>query len=142
MYLLANCRVGGETILSWCISILDPAARWIGLDGVLLTAFLLAFPANEIVLPIAILGYTAAGTLTEATTVGTLQTVLLQNGWTMQTAVCFLLFALFHAPCSTTVLTIKKETGSIGWTLLSVLLPVSIGVLLCACVHLVFILCV
>ena len=135
IYTLANVSTNGQTILSRAIAFLDPAARLIGLDGVLLAAFLLAFPANEIVLPVAILGYTAGSTLTDLTSYASLRDVLTGSGWTIQTAVCFLLFALFHWPCSTTVLTIKKETGSIGWTILSVLLPTCIGVLSCALVH-------
>ncbi len=140
IYLFANVCVNGQTLLARCIGILDPAARLFGLDGVLLAAFLLAFPANEIVLPAALLGYTAGGALIDFESYASLRTVLESGGWTTQTAVCFLLFALFHWPCSTTVLTIKKETGSVMWTILSVLLPTCIGLLLCAAVHGLFML--
>ncbi len=138
LYLLSNLRTGEGTVLSLCTRALDPIARCIGLDGVLLAAFLLAFPANEIVLPVALLGYAGGGTLSEMTSYAALHEILVQNGWTQETAICFLLFALFHWPCSTTVLTIKKEAGSIGWTVLSVLLPTCIGIALCGLVHLVF----
>ena len=135
IWLSANLRIGDATVLSRIVNGLQPIGRWMGLDGVILAAFLLALPANEIVLPAVILGYTAQSVLTQATDTASLQTVLLQNGWTTETAVCFLLLALFHAPCATTIRTIRKETGSIKQTCVAVLLPGICGILLCAAVH-------
>ena len=98
-------------------------------------AFLLGFPANEIVLPIVLMIYAASGTLTEQTDLSQIQTMLQANGWTMQTAVCMLLLMLFHFPCSTTCLTIRKETHSWKWTGVAMLLPTLCGLGLCALVH-------
>jgi len=109
----------------------DPAARFIGLDGVLLMAFILGLPANEIVMPIAIMAYMASGTLTEFENLESLKLLLLQNDWTWLTAACTMIFSLLHWPCSTTLISIQKETGSIKWTLLAFLLPTLAGVGLC-----------
>ena len=102
-----------------------------GLDGVILAAFLLGFPANEIVLPIALMAYLQSGVLTEMSDPAALFSLLSANGWTRTTAFCMMIFCLFHWPCSTTILTIKKETGSIKWTAVSILLPTAAGTLLC-----------
>ena len=100
----------------------------------ILAAFILGFPANEIVIPIAIMAYLSTGTIQEAEGLGALHRLLTDNGWTWLTAVCTLLFSLFHWPCSTTCLSIAKESGSVKWTLLAVLLPTGVGVGLCFCV--------
>ena len=113
---------------------LDPFGRFIGLDGVIVTAFLLGFPANETVIPIMVMAYCANGTLTDVTNYTQLHALLSANGWTMTTAVCMLLMTVMHFPCSTTCLTIKKETGSLKWTLLAMLIPTVSGVLLCTVV--------
>lgn len=131
IWLLANISVGGCSLLQYCCNFLDPFAHLIGLDGVILMAFILGFPANEIVIPIMLMGYLNMGHVTEISNIFLLKEILVQNGWTMLTAICFILFSLFHFPCSTTVLTIKKETGSIKWTLFSILLPLCIGIFLC-----------
>ena len=110
---------------------LDAPGRLMGLDGTLLTAFLLGFPANEIVLPIALMLYLSQGNLSELGSALELKRILLSHGWTMQTALCMLWFTLFHWPCSTTLLTIRKETGNLRWTALAVLLPTMIGILGC-----------
>ena len=104
-----------------------------GLDGTILAAFLLGFPANEIVLPIALMAYLSAGTLQETEGLAALGEILRDNGWTEVTAVCMLLFTLFHWPCSTTCITIARETGSARWTLLAILLPTGLGMGLCIC---------
>ncbi len=132
LWLAANLRIGGESLLSLAAGALDPLGRFMGLDGVLLLAFLLGFPANEIVLPIAIMIYTAQGSLTELGELSQLKALLLQNGWTWVTALCVMLFSLLHWPCSTTLLTIHKETGSWKWTALAALLPTAAGFVLCA----------
>ena len=97
----------------------------------LLAAFLLGFPANEIVLPIAVMAYLSRGSLGELGELTALHGLLAANGWTGVTAVCFLLFSLFHFPCSTTCLTIRKETGSGKWTLLAAALPTAVGMGAC-----------
>ena len=109
-----------------------------GLDGILLTAFLLGFPANEIVLPIALMLYLSQGNLTELGNTLELKQILLSHGWTLKTALCMLWFTLFHWPCSTTLMTIKKETGSLKWTLVSLLTPALMGGALCMLVNLLF----
>ena len=108
-----------------------------GLDGVILVAFILGLPANEIVIPIAVMAYTAAGTIVDPS-MAELSAILVQNGWTILTAVCTILFSLLHWPCSTTLITIKKETGSMFYTVLSALLPTLFGVTLCILINLVF----
>ncbi len=133
LWLMANLQIGGQNLLALVGGFLDPLGRFMGLDGYILLAFLLGFPANEIVLPIVLLCYTGAGTLSAAAS-GDLATLLTANGWTGSTAICFLLFSLVHFPCSTTCLTIRKETGSWKWTLVSVALPLVLGILLCSLV--------
>lgn len=131
IWLTANIYIGGSSILSICTEFLDPFGKLIGLDGVIVMAFILGFPANEIVVPIIIMAYTANGTLTEYSSLFELKNLLIQNNWTMVTAICFVIFMLMHWPCSTTLLTIKKETGSIKWTALAFILPTAFGILLC-----------
>ncbi len=119
------------TLLSRCSGFLDPFARVIGLDGVILLAFILGFPANEIVVPIMIMAYLSEGSIREINDLSILRDLLTANGWTWVTAVSTLLFSLMHWPCSTTCLTIRKETGSMKWTLLSWLVPTVTGVTVC-----------
>lgn len=134
IWILANVEVNGLSLLAHCTGFLDPFARLMGLDGVILTAFILGFPANEIVLPIAIMAYLSSGTLTEMSALPELHMLLVENGWTWVTALCTMLFSLFHWPCSTTMLTIKKETGSLKWTAVGFLLPTLTGILICMAV--------
>lgn len=138
IWLMANISIGSGTLLSLCAGFLDPLGRLIGLDGVILMAFLLGFPANEIVIPIMLMAYTAQGMLIDYQGLGELRAILVQNGWTAKTALCFLIFALMHWPCSTTLVTIKKETGSLKWTLVSLLTPALMGGALCMLVNLLF----
>ena len=102
-----------------------------GLDGYILMAFILGFPANEIVVPIIIMSYMATGTLTELENLSELHTLLVSNGWTWLTAVCTMLFCLLHWPCGTTCLTVKKETQSLKWTLAAFAIPTATGIILC-----------
>ena len=134
IWLCANIRIGDASLLRHMTDFLDPFGRFIGLDGVIVTAFLLGFPANETVIPIMVMAYCANGTLTDVTNYTQLHALLSANGWTMTTAVCMLLMTVMHFPCSTTCLTIKKETGSLKWTLLAMLIPTVSGVLLCTVV--------
>lgn len=131
IWLMVNISVGSASLLSQCASFLDPFARLMGLDGVILIAFILGFPANEIVMPIIFMAYLAQGTLTEPGSLASMKLLLLSRGWTFRTAVSMILFSLFHWPCSTTLLTVHKETKSMRFTLLAALLPTAVGILLC-----------
>ena len=135
IWCIGNIQVGSDTLLTIFAGTLDPFARWIGLDGMILLAFILGFPANEIVIPLVLMGYLSSGTLVEINQLSDLAVLLAQNGWTSVTAVCFILFSLFHWPCSTTCLTIRKETGSTKWMLIGMILPTLFGVTLCFIVH-------
>ena len=137
IWCLANLSLDGVSLLQHCANALDPFGRILGLDGVILLAFILGFPANEIVLPLTLMGYLSMGTLVETNSLADLATVLLANGWTQTTALCFLLFSLFHWPCSTTCLTIHKETASWRWTAVAFVLPTVFGILLCSMVQFV-----
>ncbi len=130
IWLMANLTVGGESLLSLCAGFLDPLGRALGMDGVILLAFILGFPANEIVMPIVIMAYLAQGHLMDLD-LPALGALLQENGWTWLTALCTILFSLLHWPCSTTCLTIHKETGSWKWTAVAVALPTACGMLLC-----------
>lgn len=131
IWLMANIQVNNLSILAHTAQFLDPFAYYLGLDGVILLAFILGFPANEIVLPIIIMTYLSCGTLIEIDQLAELKNLLLNNGWTWITAVSTMLFCLMHWPCSTTCLTIKKETQSLKWTILAFLLPTLIGMSVC-----------
>ena len=131
IWVLANVRAGGVPVLTLAAGWLDPLGRLMGLDGMILLAFVLGFPANEIVLPILLMGYLQAGSLTACAGLGELQTVFTANGWTARTAVCMVLLCLMHFPCGTTVLTIRRETGSLRWTAVGFLLPLGMGAVLC-----------
>ena len=131
IWIFANVKIGNLSILSHCTNFLDPFARVIGLDGVILMAFILGFPANEIVIPLMIMTYMSQGSMIEFSNLSELKTLLVDNGWTYITAICTMLFSLMHFPCGTTCATIKKETGSFKWTLISVLLPTLTGIILC-----------
>ena len=131
IWAMANVTAGDMSILAHCSGFLDPFARLLGLDGVILLAFILGFPANEIVVPIMIMAYMSTNTILELDSLAELKALFVANGWTWVTAVSTMLFCLIHWPCSTTCLTIKKETGSWKWTGLSILLPTAIGILVC-----------
>lgn len=132
LWALANVHSGGVSLLTRCAAALDPLGRVMGMDGVLLLAFVLGFPANEIVLPIAVMGYLAQGSLSDALGLAQMHALLTANGWTWTTAVSAVLFFLLHWPCSTTLWTIRRETDSAKWTLLAALLPTALGMALCA----------
>ena len=138
LWLLGNLTLQGSSLFALLSDFLDPFARFLGLDGVILLAFLLGFPANEIVIPIVIMGYLSSGTLMEYENLSDLRALFLEHGWTIKTAFCTMLFMLFHFPCSTTVLTVYKETKRLSYTLLSIALPLLLGVFLCALTNLLF----
>ena len=131
IWLMANITINNTTILSMCTSALNPFAQMLGLDGVILMAFILGFPANEIVIPIMIMGYMSLGYITDFSSLTDLKRLLVINGWTIKTAICTMIFTLMHWPCLTTLFTIKKETGSFKWTFISIIIPAIIGVILC-----------
>ena len=131
IWCLANININGGSLLSILSNLLDPLGKLLGMDGVILLAFILAFPANEIVIPIIIMSYMSTGNLVDISNLSTLREVLVSNGWTWVTAVSVMLFSLMHWPCSTTCLTVKKETSSIKWTILSIVIPTFCGVVIC-----------
>lgn len=131
IWCLANININGGSLLSILSNVLDPLGKLLGMDGVILLAFILAFPANEIVIPIIIMSYMSTGNLVDISNLSTLREVLVSNGWTWVTAVSVMLFSLMHWPCSTTCLTVKKETSSIKWTILSIVIPTFWGVVIC-----------
>lgn len=140
IWIVANVTIGGTTILSILASILQPLGVLLGLDGMILLAFLLGFPANEIVLPILMLGYLSLGSMSEVNDLAIMKGILIDEGWTILTAINFILLSLFHFPCSTTILTIKKETNSWKWALFAFVLPTLIGLGLCFFVRCLFLL--
>lgn len=131
IWILGNININNLPLLNHIANFLNPFANAIGLDGVILLSFILGFPANEIVIPIMLMIYLSTGQLIEFESLESLNQILINNGWTIVTAICMLVFSLCHFPCSTTCLTIKKETGSTKWTILSFLLPTIIGIFLC-----------
>lgn len=131
IWIMANITVGDMTLMAHCAEFLNPFAHAIGLDGYILMAFILGFPANEIVVPIIIMSYTASSSITELESFVQLRELLIQNGWTWLTALCVMLFSLMHWPCSTTCLTIRKETQSMKWTAISFLVPTVTGIVIC-----------
>lgn len=131
IWLSANIMIGDTSLLVTCAHFLDPFAKWFGLDGVILIAFILGFPANEIVVPIMIMAYMSTGTIVQYDSLFMLKELLVSHGWTWVTAVCTMLFCLFHWPCSTTCLTIRKESGGMKWTVASFLIPTITGFTVC-----------
>lgn len=131
IWIFSNVYLGNMNLVSYMASLLNPLGKLIGLDGVILTAFILGLPANEIVLPMIMMIYMSQGTLNEVADLTFFRDLLLENGWTTLTAINMLIFSLMHWPCATTLLSIKKESGSLIWPIISVLVPLSLGFLLC-----------
>ncbi|NLN82633.1 MAG: ferrous iron transport protein B [Clostridiales bacterium] len=131
IWVMANVSVGGSTLLNHCSDFLDPFAKLLGMDGVILLAFILGLPANEIVVPIIIMSYIASGSIMKLDDLSALKQLFVDNGWTWITAVSTMLFSLMHWPCSTTCITIKKETRSLKWTAVSFLVPTVVGIAVC-----------
>lgn len=138
IYIIANMQVNSVSLLTNISSFFNPLGKLIGLDGMILLAFILGFPANEIVLPILLMGYLKTGALTDYESLSSLKTTLLDNGWTLITAINFIIFTVFHFPCSTTILTIKKETNSWCWTFIAFIIPLLIGIILCFITNTIF----
>lgn len=131
IWLMANITIDGNTLLTLCSNFLDPFGRLLGMDGVIILAFILGFPANEIVVPIIIMAYMSNGSIVEMDDLKVLKQLLIENGWTWITAISTMLFSLMHWPCATTCLTIKKESGSMKWTLISIFVPTVVGIIVC-----------
>ena len=131
IWLFANINISGISLLTHVANFLNPFAKLMGLDGYILTAFILALPANEIVLPIILMSYTAGGSLMQIDDLSNISNILIGNGWTILTAINVMLFCLMHFPCSTTLITIKKESGSLKWTALAFLIPTFLGIITC-----------
>lgn len=131
IWLFANVTIGGSSILFYIANFLDPFAKLMGIDGYILTAFILGIPANEIVLPIILMSYLATGSLVDMDNAFAIGEVLKQNGWTLLTGINVMIFTLLHFPCGTTLMSIKKESGSIKWALLAFALPTVCGIILC-----------
>ncbi|WP_101877033.1 ferrous iron transporter B [Lachnoclostridium edouardi] len=131
-------QTDAPSLLTLFTGFLDPLGNLMGMDGTILAAFILGFPANEIVIPIILMAYLQTGMLTEMTSTADLGLLLASQGWTWVTALCMMIFCLFHWPCSTTCLTIKKETGSLKWTAAAILLPTLLGTLLCILIAAIF----
>ena len=138
IWLCANIHIGNVPLINILSNFLNPFGHIIGMDGMILLSFILGFPANEIVIPIMMMGYLSNNNLIDISNVNVMKDILINNGWTIKTAICTLIFILFHFPCSTTILTIKKETNSIKWTVLSFVIPLIVGILLCLLVNCVF----
>lgn len=135
IFLLSNITVGEQSLILHAASFLDPIGKIMGLDGVILLAFILGTPANEIVLPLVLMIYSSSGLLGEAGLTETMS-LLVSRGWNVWTAASFIVFSLMHWPCATTLLTIKKETGSRSLTILSAVLPTLMGAALCMLLNL------
>ena len=138
IWLLANIGINGESVLTLIANFLEPFAKLMGLDGYILTAFILGMPANEIVLPIILMCYLKGKTLVNIEDTTQIGSILIQNGWNMLTAINVMLFTILHFPCTTTLLTIKKETGSWKWTGVAWLIPTACGIALCMCTTLMY----
>lgn len=134
IWLLANLNINDISLLKYCTDFFDPFGHLLGLDGVIIMAFILGFPANETVIPIMIMSYMASGTMVEYSSYQELFNLFSANGWTVTTVICTMIMCIMHSPCSTTVLTIHKETKSLKWTLFSVLMPIILGIICCAIV--------
>jgi len=135
IWLLSNIAVADHSLAHHIASFLDPLGHMMGLDGIILLAFVIAIPANEIVVPTLMMVYMGLGRMTELESFDTIRHLLVdQHGWTLLTAVCLMLFVLLHNPCGTTIWTIWRETRSRKWTVVAILLPLAMGFLVCALV--------
>lgn len=131
VWLMANIQIDGITLLSYASNALDPFGRFLGVDGFIILAFILSLPANEITLPILVMGYLATGSMAEISDMETLKNILTANGWTIVTAINMMLLTLYHSPCITTLLTIYSETKSLKTVALSIVIPCVVGIILC-----------
>ena len=136
IFLLSNININDITILAYINKFFDPFAKIFGLDGVILSSFILGLPANEIVIPLMLMGYSNLSVMTDYASINVLKNIFITNGWTNITCVCVIIFSLLHFPCATTLISIYKETRSKKWTILSILIPLSLGLFFCFIVNL------
>ena len=137
IWLLSNININYINILSYITNFLDPIAKIFNIDGTILFAILLSFPANEIIIPIILMSYLNGTSLMEYESIRELKEIFVNNGWTIKTAISTLILIMFHFPCSNTLISIKKETNSIKWTIISFILPFIIGLLLCLIISII-----
>ena len=138
IFLLSYVKISGVSIVGYASQLLEPVGAVMGLDGKILLAFILGIPANEIVLPILIMLYSGGSSFGADIGIEAMSSLFVMNGWTLKTALSASVFALFHFPCSTTQLTVYKETKSVKYTALAVLLPTVLGFLGCVFINLLF----
>lgn len=131
IWIFTNVNIDNTSILNHFTNTLDPFGKLIGLDGTIISSFILGIPANEIVIPIALMSYLNTNLISNFDNINALKTIFIDNGWTIKTAICTILFSIMHFPCATTLLTIKKETKSIWWTFLSFMIPTITGIIIC-----------
>ncbi len=134
IWILGNIHINGKSMMTYGVDFLEPFGKTIGLDGAILLAYIIAIPANEIIIPTLIMIYSNQQKLVELE-IDQLKELFIQNEWTVLTAICLMLFSLLHYPCSTTTWTIYKETKSVKWTLISNILPLSIAFIICFIVY-------
>lgn len=134
IWLLGNIYIDDRTLMSYGVEFLNPVGKAIGLDGAILLAYIIAIPANEIIIPTIIMIYSSQSKMVELE-LDQLKELFIQNEWTVLTAICLMLFSLLHYPCSTTTWTIYKETRSVKWTAISNILPLAIAFLICFIVY-------
>lgn len=138
VWALTALSVEGQSILSYIVDFLEPLGRFMGMDGAILTAFILGLPANEIIVPLILMIYNSQGSLSDLCSLDVMYETFTANGWTTLTAVCTVLFFVMHWPCATTLMTVKKETGSLKWTVLAALIPAACGFVICSAVSLFY----
>ena len=138
IWLLLNISLDNIPVINYIVNLLNPLGNLIGLDGAIILAFILGLPANEIIMPIILMIYLASSNLIKVNELSALKDILINNGWTILTCINFIILSLFHYPCATTILTIKKETNSTKWTLISIIIPLIIGISLCLLIKLLF----
>ena len=138
IWILANVQIENESMLSYIAYFFDPLGKLMGLDGYILTAFIFGMPANEIVLPIILMMYMNKGVLINLESTMQIGEILIQNGWNLLTAINVMIFTLLHFPCTTTLMTIKKETGSRKWTIFSFVIPTMCGFVICCFTNLIY----
>ena len=138
IWVFANVCINGNSLLEIFSNFLNPFGKMLGMDGVILMAFILGFPANEIVTAIMVMGYMSLGMIVDISDLVILKELFIDNGWSVVTAICVMIFSLFHFPCLTTLVTIKKETGSYFWSFLAFIIPLLIGISFCFLINLFF----
>lgn len=138
IWIFSNININGISLFKHITLFLDPFGKSIGMDGNIIFSFILGFPANEIVIPIMLMGYLGNSSMTDYNSLHELKNILINNGWSIKTAICTIIFSLMHFPCSTTCLTIKKETKEFKWVLISILMPTIIGIIICFIINFLF----